>query len=199
MPNHTQNTHNTLFWHGKDVLRPYSSRKFVWADVQWLWAPFLMFLSSGSAWQSRQDSWTLSTPIHLRHSPEPHPIGWRQRRRRRAARRKGSSPGQCGGSSWHLKVTFQNANVVLRSQTSQGQVSGWALISSATTPKSVKIPHWATRRTRERSHKAICKTRLSSSPVRTSAPVWNAHNIKQLRSERNAISGDTSDRFSSTK
>lgn len=48
--------------------------------------------------------------------------GGRIGNRQRGGSCGGSSLGPCGGSSWHPQVTFQNASMVPRSQTSQGQV-----------------------------------------------------------------------------
>lgn len=129
-------------------------------------------------------------PIHPHHSPDPHPTG-RCQRRGRAARRRGCSRGQCGGSSWHSeRITFQNASVAVRSQTSQGQVSGAALIYSAATPKSVKI------RTQQCSGPERGHTKPYAQP---SCPSHSTHictNIKQLATERKTISGDTRSIFS---
>lgn len=100
----------------KDVLRLNSSLKLVMADDYRLLLDLCVFCLSLAVQASRHIK-SHSTPIH------PHPTSRCQRRRWGSMRRSWSSSGQCGGTSWHLKVTFQNASVVLRSQTSQGQFS----------------------------------------------------------------------------
>lgn len=114
-------------------------------------------------------------PIHPHHSPDLHPTG-RCQRRGRAARRRGCSRGQCGGSSWHSeRITFQHASVVVRSQTSQGQVSGPALIYSATTPKSVKI-----RTQHAADQREVAQSRMQTPAVRLTPRIsaaWETHTI----------------------
>lgn len=179
-------------------MRPYSRYKFVWADVQRLQAPLFDVPVLWLSLAVQAGLVNSLCPIHPHHPPDPHPTGPCQRRGR-AARRRGCSLGRCGGSSWHSERTaFQKASVAVRSQTSQGQVSGPALIYSATTPKSVKIRPQQ-RSGAERGHTEPYAKPSCPSPSTHICTARDAHDIKQLATEGKTISGDTRHRFFSAR
>lgn len=170
----------------EDVLRPYQSHKLVWAGIQWLEAPFWFFCplaQLGSPGKTHEYSAHLLPVALLVHIPLADARGGGPRGgvgEIVAEGGGGCSLGRCGGSSWHPKVTFQNASMVLRRQTSQGQVSGWALIYSATTPKSAKNTALSSAADQGKVIRSHMQNPAVCLPIRAAAPRRNACTMKRL-------------------